>query len=416
MKKHKLTFSLKALAFLIVLIVVFGQIITAQTYEFKGKVIDKETKEQKLFASISISNSNIGTVTNAEGNFLIKVPDDKSNQNLIVSYIGYKNAEIPLSTLKKGVQNIIEIESKNVKLSTIIATPKEPEEIVRAMLSNLDNKYYTDKAMLEAFYRESIKERRHYQTLAEAVVNIYKAPNRAVFGHDQVNIEKGRKNINTKNIDTLLVKLRGGPRVLMYLDLVKNPSMILNDDYIKFYTYKIENIVSIDNKPHYVISFTQQPYVNFPLYSGKFYVDMEKLALREAIFSMNMINSVEVQRRFLRKKPLFMKFEPKYANYHIKYEEIDGKYMFDYARATINFVCDYKHKLFKNRYTITSEMVVTDRKFDNVQPFEKHQQFYSNQILSENLSSFSDEAFWGNKNIIDPTKDINKAIQKLIKK
>jgi hypothetical protein len=265
------------------------------------------------------------------------------------------------------------------------------------------------------FYRESIKERKHYQTLAEAVVNIYKAPNQAVFGHDQVNIEKGRKNINHQNIDTLLVKLRGGPRILMYLDLIKNPSMILNDDYIKFYTYEIENIVSIDNKPHYVISFEQLPYVNFPLYSGKFYVDMEKLALREAIFSMNMINSVEVQRRFLRKKPLFMKFEPKYANYHIKYEQINGKYMFDYARATINFICDYKHKLFKNRYTVTSEMVVTNRKFDKVQPFEKHQQFYGNQILSENLNSFSDKAFWGDKNIIDPTKDINKAIEKLIK-
>jgi hypothetical protein len=151
MKNDKLSFSLKALSLLIVIIVVFGQIILGQTYEFKGKVIDNKTNEEKLFASISVSNSNIGTVSNAEGNFIIKVPKEKLDQNLIVSYIGYKNAEIPLRELKKEEENTISIEAKNVELSTIIATPHEPEEIVRAMLSNLDSKYYTDKAMLEAF-------------------------------------------------------------------------------------------------------------------------------------------------------------------------------------------------------------------------------------------------------------------------
>lgn len=416
MKKINHTHSIKALAVVVMLIVLSTKLIMGQTNEYKGKVVDSETNETKLFASVSISNSNIGTVTNADGTFIIKVPKNKADEKLIISYIGYKNASIALSELKPYTTNIIPISKKNIALSTITTTPKDAEEIVRAVFSNLDDKYYTDKAILEAFYRESIKERRHYQTLVEAVVNIYKAPYSAYFGRDQVNIEKGRKNINQKEIDTLLVKLRGGPRILMYLDLIKNPSMILNDDYIKFYNYKLESIVMIDNKPHYVISFTQQPYVNYPLYSGKFYIDIEKLALREAIFSMNLVNNIEVQRRFIRKKPLFMKFEPKYANYHIKYEEKDGKYMFDYARATINFVCDYKHKFFKNRYTITSEMVVTDRKFTNVTPFTKNQQFYGNEILSDKLSSFSDQKFWGDKNIIDPTEDIHNAIKKILKK
>jgi hypothetical protein len=416
MKNNNYIHRTKTLAAITMLIVLSTQLIMAQTKEYKGKVVDNITNETKLFASIAISNSNIGTVTNADGTFIIKVPENKINEKLIISYIGYNNSSVPISELKTNSTNIIPIAKKSVELSTITATPKNPEEIVRAVISNLDDKYYTDKAILEAFYRESIKERKHYQTLAEAVVNIYKAHNNSVFGNDQVNIQKGRKSINHKDIDTLLVKLRGGPRILMYLDLIKNPSMILNDDYIKFYDYELQSIVTIDNKPHYVIQFNQKPYVNFPLYNGKFYIDIEKLALREAIFSMNMINDIEVQRRFLRKKPLFMKFKPKYANYHIKYEEKDGKYMFDYARASINFICDYKHKLFKNQYTITSEMVVTDRNFKNVMPFAKHQQFYGNEILSDKLSSFSDQKFWGDKNIIDPTHDINKAIERIIKR
>lgn len=415
MKNNNFSLKVKALALIIVLIAIVTNLL-AQVTVYHGKVIDVDTNEPKLFASIAVTNSNIGTVTNAEGDFTVKIPVSLDNESIIVSYIGYQNTIVKLNDFKPDVKNIIGINAKNVALSTITATPKNPEDIVRAVLTNLDDKYYTDEALLEAFYRESIKERRHYQTLAEAVVNIYKAPNEAVFGNDQVNIQKGRKNINSDKIDTLLVKLRGGPRVLLYLDLIKNPSMILNEDYIKFYNYTLEGIVLIDDKPHYVIAFDQLDYVDYPLYNGKFYIDIEKLALREAIFSMNMINDIEVQKRFLRKKPLMMKFEPNTANYHVKYSEKEGKYIFDYARATIEFVCDYKFKLFKNRYTITSEMVVTDRSFNNVKTFARHQQFYGNEVLSEKLDSFLDDDFWGEKNIIDPTQDIRNAIKKITRK
>ena len=269
--------------------------------------------------------------------------------------------------------------------------------------------------MLEAFYRESVKERWKYQILAEAVVDIYKAPLGAVFGTDQVSIQKGRKKVNHSEFDTLLVILRGGPRVLMFLDMIINPSLILNEEYMLFYEYQLEDIVMVNNRAHYIVSFKQLPHVNFPLYNGKFYVDVQKLALKEAVFSMNMVNDVETQRRFIRKKPIGMIFEPLSADYHIRYENIDGKWLFDYARASVEFKCDYRRRLFKNKYTITSEMVITDRKFENVQSFPRHHRFYSNDILSEEIESFTNGDFWGSNNIIDPGSDIRKAVKQLIK-
>ncbi|HKK58211.1 MAG TPA: carboxypeptidase-like regulatory domain-containing protein [Salinivirga sp.] len=385
------------------------------TQTFEGKIIDNQTEDPKFYASVAIENTSIGTVTNSEGTFILKVPETLMDANLVISFIGYKNAVVPVKSLKKDKINTIAIESNSIQISEITATPKDPETIVRAMFRNIKEKYYSDPAMLEAFYRESVKERWKYQILAEAVVDIYKAPLGAIFGTDQVSIQKGRKKVNHSEIDTLLVKLRGGPRVLMYLDLIKNPSLILNEEYMKFYEYELEDIVMVNNRAHYIISFKQLPHVNFPLYNGKFYVDVKKLALKEAVFSMNMINDIETQRRFIRKKPIGMIFEPLSANYHIRYENIDGKWLFDYARATVEFKCDYRRRLFKNKYTITSEMVITDRKFTDIQPFPRHHRFYSSDILSEEIDSFTDGDFWGSKNIIDPSSDISKAVKQLIK-
>lgn len=399
-----------------ILIVLFSTMTFAQeiTDNYRGIVVDKQSDEPKYFASISVEGTNIGTVTNSEGSFIIKVPVKLKDPKLVVSYIGYNNAVVPLNNLDKTKVNKIPIVAKSIQISEITTSPKEPESIVRAMFRNISEKYYADPAILEAFYRESVKERRDYQILAEAVVNIYKAPIHAVFGSDQVTIEKGRKKVNAGKIDTLLVKLRGGPRVLMYLDLIKNPSLILNHDYMKFYEYKLEEMAMVNNRAHYVVSFTQKGHVNFPLYNGKFYIDVEKLALKEAKFSMNMVNSIETQRRFIQKKPFGMIFKPLEANYHIRYEEVNNKWMFDYARAEVSFKCDYKRRLFKNRYTITSEMVITDRKFTGIEPFARHERFYASDILSEKINSFLDDDFWGNRNIIDPTTDINEAIEELL--
>jgi hypothetical protein len=251
--------------------------------------------------------------------------------------------------------------------------------------------------------------------LAEAVVSIYKAPYVSPFGTDQVHIEKGRKNINHDNIDTLLVKLRGGPRVLLYLDLIKNPSVILNQHFLKFYTFELADIVIIDNRTHYVIDFKQTKDVNYPLYDGKLYIDVENLALKEAFFSMNMVNSLETQRRFLYKKPASMAFIPFEATYHIKYQLKNDQLFFNYARGTVSFKCDYRRKLFKRKYTIDSEMVITDRVTEGVKPFAQHDRFYASDVLSEKISDFADTDFWGQNNIIDPNKDINKAIEDILK-
>jgi hypothetical protein len=41
---------------------------------FKGTILDSKTKNELTFASITVSGSNISTISNSEGDFLIKIP------------------------------------------------------------------------------------------------------------------------------------------------------------------------------------------------------------------------------------------------------------------------------------------------------------------------------------------------------
>ena len=50
--------------------------------EFKGKVIDNNTNKPLVFAEISIVGTNIGTITNKEGVFSLKVPDTYLNKQI----------------------------------------------------------------------------------------------------------------------------------------------------------------------------------------------------------------------------------------------------------------------------------------------------------------------------------------------
>jgi CarboxypepD_reg-like domain len=89
----------------------------------KGKVLDKSTLEPIPFANIYVNNTTIGTQTNEDGVFSIKVSTIK-NVQLIVSSIGYKSLE---KSLNIG-ENIIELEPDNTQLAEIKVSSKKDKK------------------------------------------------------------------------------------------------------------------------------------------------------------------------------------------------------------------------------------------------------------------------------------------------
>ncbi len=380
----------------------------------RGKIVDNQTGDPLIFATIALKGTNVATVSNLDGEFILKIDVEVQDPNIEIMYIGYKNKEIPLANLTTGdEENIIELMQATIPIQEVIVKPVTPEEILEKVISNIRDNYAEVPNLMTGFYRETIKKNRSYVSIAEAVIEVFKAPYANEFRFDATKIYKGRKNVDVSRIDTVLFRLQGGPVTTLQLDIVKNSYAILTYDIMGSYDYILDNIIVIDEKPHYVIEFHQRPNVDIPLFLGKLFIEMDSYAVTEAEFSINLEDEDLAASIFVRKKPLGMKVTPETASYRVKFREQDGKYYFAYARAEVEFKCNWKRKLFNKTYTTMSEIAITDRTEEEVVKFASSEKIKKGDIFTEQLSAFADPDFWGEYNVIEPDQSIESAIRRL---
>ena len=380
--------------------------------EYSGEVLDEQSNKPLVFASIAIENSNISTVTNTEGEFLLKVPNIIKNANVIISFLGYQQKIIPLSELKKRKNRIV-LTPSTIELSEINVTlPKDAKELVRKTLKKKGENNLNKEILMTAFYRETIKKRRKNVSLAEAIVTLHKEPYTSAK-RDKIKLYKARKNTDYTKLDTLTLKLQGGPFNPLYIDLMKYPDYIFGYDAIDMYTFSFGTSTTINDKPVYVVNFKQRDEIGEPLYYGKLYIDSQSYALTSAIYNLNVENKELVSDFFVRKKPKDVKVYPTNAAYRVDYREKDGKWYYGYSNVQITFKIHRKRKWFNSVYSLSSEMAVTDWKLNLVDGLKNKERLKPSIIIADEASGFSDPEFWGAYNVIEPEKSIESAIKKI---
>ena len=80
----------------------------------------------------------------------------------------------------------------------------------------------------------------------------------------------------------------------------------------------------------------------------------------------------------------------------------------------VKFESRRKYALFKNHYTIMSEIAVTDHKAAPA-VIEKDARVRFRDQLTEKVSAFTDDNFWENYNVIEPDTDIEAIIRKIVR-
>ena len=79
----------------------------------RGMVIGSDDKEPVIGASVLIEGTNKGVATNIDGLFSLKLPPDTS---LVVSFIGYKQKTVSVSSLLRSDDNVIVLEAYDVSV------------------------------------------------------------------------------------------------------------------------------------------------------------------------------------------------------------------------------------------------------------------------------------------------------------
>lgn len=378
---------------------------------YKGKLKDANTNGPLIFATIAVEGENTATISNSDGEFILKISKNSKAKNIIISHLGYENLIYPINKLKED-NNVLEVNQAVLTLSEVTVYPDSPEMLIHMVLNKVKENYGNKAYNMTGFYRESIKKKNRYVGLSEAVVNIYKSSYTGLLS-DQVQIYKGRKANDVRKSDTLLFKLQGGPATTMLLDVIKNPTVILDAELLKYYDFSIVNMIKIGTKLNYVIEFKQKAGFDFPLYNGKYYVDIENLALTAADFSLNITDPTDAARLFLRKKPIGAKVTPTSAVYTVKYREQNGEWFFNYAKGEVQFKVDWDKKLFNSTFTIMSEIAITDRNEENIEKVKSKDQFKRNEVLSEQIDAFTDDDYWGEYNLIEPEQAIEVTIRRI---
>lgn len=418
MKNNRKKFPKKTVIFpilLLVLLMVSTHLISQETSfkAYSGEILDTNSKKPLVFASVSLEGTNISTVTNTDGEFLLKVPRNSLDKNIAVSFLGYKTLSLPLSKFKTKDNQVLMTESA-VELSEVqLSIPKDAEALVREALRKKGENYMNDPTVMTAFYREAIKKRNKNVSLSEAVVNIYKAPYSS-HKRDELKLYKARKSTDYNKLDTLALKLQGGPFNTLFVDMVKYPDYIFTDETINYYDFSFDSSTRVNDKLIYVINFQQKAEIIDPFYTGKLYIDAENKILTSAIYSLNITNKQMASQMFVRKKPRNANVWPTEVAYRVDYREKDGKWYYGYSNVLLEFKIDWDKKLFNSVYSMSCEMAVTDweKNLTNAHLTAK-ERIKSSIILSDEAIGFADPDFWGEYNIIEPEKSIESAIKKI---
>ncbi|MDD3721238.1 MAG: carboxypeptidase-like regulatory domain-containing protein [Lutibacter sp.] len=385
---------------------------TIEYSEYRGKVIDVKTKKPLEYATLLVNGTNISTITNSQGGFLLKVPKIFSDRRVTVSFLGYTSKVMSLADFDPK-NTIIKLEIYIEELSEVKINVKDATSLVQEMLKRKGNNYVNDDLKMTSFYRETIKKRRTYVSLSEAVVEIYKQPY-STDRSDILKIYKARKSTDYNKLDTVAFKLRGGPFTTLYLDIMKNTAMLFDEDMADIYDFTFDNSTKIDNRLIYVVNFKQKRYINEPYYYGKLYIDAQTLALTNAKFYLNLENKQKASKFFIIKKPKNAKVLPIEAYYQVEYREKDGKWVYGYSRIQLGFKINWDKKWFNSIYYSTIEMAITDwEKSDDKQLPKLKERLRPSVIMSDNTSGFKDPEFWGAYNVIEPDKPIESAIEKI---
>ena len=389
------------------------QVEDSQNYvELKGKIVSQLDGEPIYPAHISLLGTNISTTTNSEGVFSLKVQQDNADNAVLISSIGFEKQQLPADYFRgdNAVVELVEVAHELAEVAVYAAT--EPLKLVENMLKKRGEN--SINGTMTAFYRESVKRRSRNVSLSEAVIRVHKG-SKSTNSKDKIEILKARKSTDYERLDTLALKLLGGPFNTLYLDLVKYPEFLFYTDDLDSFEFKLGKPDNLDGRHLIVVDFVEKDKTS-SWYQGKLYIDADSNNLVRASYQLNVDkNDQALTDLFVKSKPGGTKVYPTEVHYHIEYRNAEGKWYYGYGRAELEFLVNWKRKLFNTRYTVNSEMAVTDWQLNP--GLVDNDSFFidKNVVMVDDVSGFVDNHFWGANNIIEPDQSIQNAIEKIQK-
>lgn len=382
--------------------------IPVKYFFLTGQIVDGKKENPIKYASVSLINKPIGTISNIDGNFLLKIHPDFIRDTIIISCMGY--AQIMIPAYKILDEEVIVMSPVSIRIKEVKVVSTTPQRLLENIRENLAENYSEDQKLMTAFYRETIQQDNNYINVSEAVIEILKAPYLNPTRTDLVRIVKGRRSPDVKPFQWLNFKLQGGPFTITKLDIVKTVESFIDEEFQSSYTYNINRVIWYNENPVYVLEFKPVTEFNELGFIGEMYVHRETFAIVHVNFHFTKNGLKNAESVMIKKKPKGVKAKPVYTNYEVNYKQYLDKWHIMNVKASVKFRVRSKNEKVNSEYHSVSDLLVTDIQNTELKKFDRDDSFTQRDIFVEMINNY-DPDFWENYNIIKPDEDLQNAFK-----
>jgi hypothetical protein len=247
----------------------------------RGRVLDADTHQPIPNAQVGIGNNRLGTSTNLDGRFALRVPAAYQASELEVALLGYRPYRRPLPPLP-AAELLIELRVSPASLGTVNITASA-EGIIREAVARIPLNYAVRPSQLTGFYRESDDEAtsQRYDYLVEGLLQVYKPGYQYPREQGQVQIlESRRVDLRTAQPGAVLAPINwvAGAFVPHRFDFVHNRAEFISAAYFKHYQYRLSPQTSFQGRAVYVVTFGPRPGTDRANFAGEVYIDEQSYA------------------------------------------------------------------------------------------------------------------------------------------
>jgi len=271
---------------LLIVLGAHGNLLSQDQEFLQAKVLDQNTGEPIIFATVVIVGKAKGIITNMDGSFRLPLSFQEANDTIEISSMGYEKKEFELQKLSPNDVNILYLTAGVLSLSEAVVSAKKKRElsakrIVRRAIENIPNNYPSSNFAAVGYYRDYQIKEDNYVNLNEAILEvvdsgfdtddekeskvlIYDYRPSETFEQDEESKVAYDYENRKKVIENAYLRGYGGNEftILRIHDALRNYKInsydfvnVLERDFIRNHSFKRENNIKQGGEELFVITF-----------------------------------------------------------------------------------------------------------------------------------------------------------------
>ena len=377
-----------------------------------GLIINGESGDPLPYASVTLKNYAIGTISNEEGEFDFYIPKSTRNDTISISFIGFNTFMIPV----KNVNSILEIKltPANNLLDEVIISRLSPLDYIKKALENINENYPQEPYQSIAFYREKFIEndatikkeeavfKTYYPNPGDTVKNqhqllLYRPahnPQKIQFMREWIDKRQAKETKKAikrgeevdENFDLERDMNMGGPETIINMADFRNDSKanFLNPKHFKKYEYSFGDETSLNGETLVTIFFKAKRKIDYVKDQGKILISKENYAI--ALIEGSGVLSIPTA-----VKPILFIIGLKISNpkfsHTVSYQKFHGHWYPNLFRWDANLSMEKRHAFSTNEYAkINVGQVFLINKIDSIaKPIPNSKRFDTNEDMADQI-------------------------------